>query len=122
MTLNDYISRIKDGKREIYYLAAPSREVAESSPYYESLKKQNVEVLFCTELHDEHVLVFLQEYKNCRLTSLEKEMSQGKEAEAADFGMKFFEKVNLNKKTNKSIFFFRWPSFRWRNRQFKKII
>lgn len=80
--------------------------MAESSPYYESLKKQNVEVLFCTELHDEHVLVFLQEYKNCRLTSLEKEMSQGKEAEAADFGMKFFEKVNLNKKkTNKSIFF-----------------
>lgn len=78
---------MKDGKREIYYLAAPSREVAESSPYYESLKKENVEVLFCTEMHDEHVLMFLQEFKNCRLTSLEKEMSQGKEAEASDFGI-----------------------------------
>lgn len=86
ITLNDYVSRIKDGKKEIFYLAAPSRELAESSPYYESLKKQNVEVLFCVEPHDEHVLMFLQEFNNCRLTSLEKEMGQGKEAEAADFG------------------------------------
>lgn len=38
------------------------------------------------ELQDKQVLVVLQEFKNYRLTSLEKEMSQGKEAEAADFG------------------------------------
>ena len=36
--LADYAGNIKAGQRDIYYLAAPSRQLAESSPYYESLK------------------------------------------------------------------------------------
>ncbi len=38
VTLAEYCGRMKPGQRDIYYLAAPSRQLAESSPYYEALK------------------------------------------------------------------------------------
>ena len=49
------------GQRDIYYLAAPSRQLAENSPYYEALKKNEVEILFCYEPYDELVLMQLQQ-------------------------------------------------------------
>lgn len=32
------------GTRNIYYLCAPSRHLAEHSPYYEAMKRKNTEV------------------------------------------------------------------------------
>lgn len=37
-TLDDYISRLTPEQEEIYYLCAPSRELAQASPYYEAFK------------------------------------------------------------------------------------
>lgn len=36
--LSEYIKAMPDTQQDIYYLAAPSRELAEQSPYFESLK------------------------------------------------------------------------------------
>jgi TNF receptor-associated protein 1 len=47
---------MKAGQRDIYYLAAPSRQLAESSPYFEALKNKDVEILFCYESYDELVI------------------------------------------------------------------
>lgn len=53
---------MKAGQRDIFYLSAPSRQLAESSPYFEALKKKDdVEVLFCYESYDELVLMQLQQ-------------------------------------------------------------
>lgn len=79
ITLNDYLSRATD-KRTIYYLAAPSRTLAESSPYYESLKTKKQEVLFCYEPYDELVLMQLQQFKGYKLVSVEKDMREDKDA------------------------------------------
>ena len=38
VTLPEYINRMQDTQKDIFYLAAPSRELAESSPYFEALK------------------------------------------------------------------------------------
>lgn len=57
-----------------------SRALAEQSPYYESLKKRNIEVLFCYEPYDELVLMHLRQYKTNFLTSVEKEMRDDAEA------------------------------------------
>ena len=35
---------MKAGQRDIFYLSAPSRQLAETSPYFESLKKSETEV------------------------------------------------------------------------------
>lgn len=44
VTLPEYIGRMKEDQKDIFYLAAPSRELAETSPYFEALK---VIIVFC---------------------------------------------------------------------------
>lgn len=77
-SLPEYVSRLKEGQNDIYYLAAPNRILAESSPYYESLKKKDIEVLFCYEPYDELVLLQLGMFLNHNLISVEKEMRRDK--------------------------------------------
>ncbi|CAG9859430.1 unnamed protein product [Phyllotreta striolata] len=79
VTLNDYLARAKEN-RTIFYLAAPSRTLAENSPYYESLKTKKQEVLFCYEPYDELVLMQLQQFKGNKLVSVEKDMREDKQA------------------------------------------
>jgi len=57
-------------------LAAPSRQLAESSPYYEALRKKDVEILFCFESYDELVLMQLQQFNKLKIKSVEKEMRE----------------------------------------------
>ena len=76
VSIPEYCSRMRAGQRDIYYLAAPSRQLAESSPYYEAMKKKDVEILFCYESYDELVLMQLQQFDNKRLKSAEKEMRE----------------------------------------------
>jgi len=80
-SLPEYCSRLKTSQRDIYYLCAPSRTLAESSPYLEALRRKDVEVLFCYEGHDELVLMQLRSFDKFQLTSVEKEMRHDKEAE-----------------------------------------
>lgn len=39
--LDDYLKQLKENQKDIYYLAAPSRQLALTSPYFESLQKVN---------------------------------------------------------------------------------
>lgn len=51
--LMEYSSRMKAGTRNIYYLCAPNRHLAECSPYYEAMKQKDMEVrggVRCAEL------------------------------------------------------------------------
>lgn len=57
-----------------------SRSLAEASPYYESLKRKQQEVLFCYEPYDELVLMQLIEFKGYKLVSVEKDMRDDKAA------------------------------------------
>ncbi|XP_064490190.1 heat shock protein 75 kDa, mitochondrial-like [Ornithodoros turicata] len=74
VTLAEYCANMKEGQKDIYYLAAPSRQLAESSPYFEAVRSRDVEVLFCFEPYDELVLVQLQQFNRKNVTSIEKEM------------------------------------------------
>lgn len=86
VSLETYCMNVGEQK-DIFYLAAPNRLLAESSPYYESLKKRGVEVLFCYEPYDELVLMQLRMFKSKNLVSVEKEMRQGTSGdETSDYG------------------------------------
>ncbi|XP_033631452.1 heat shock protein 75 kDa, mitochondrial-like isoform X1 [Asterias rubens] len=74
-TLQDYAVRMKAGQRNMYYICAPSRELAESSPYYEAFKTQDHEVLFCYAEYDELTMLQLREFDRKLLTSVESEMA-----------------------------------------------
>ncbi|XP_008560267.1 heat shock protein 75 kDa, mitochondrial [Microplitis demolitor] len=79
ISLPDYCKNLNPDQKDIYYLAAPNRELAEQSPYYESFKKRNYEVIFCYEPYDELVLMQLGQYNSKFLTSVEKDMRQSTE-------------------------------------------
>ncbi|KAK8771534.1 hypothetical protein V5799_025222 [Amblyomma americanum] len=70
---------MKEGQRDIYYLAAPSRQLAEASPYFEAVRSRDVEVLFCLEPYDELVLAQLRQFGRKSITSVEKEMRRDAE-------------------------------------------
>nr|AAN71071.1 AT15050p [Drosophila melanogaster] len=87
MSLEEYYNAVPAEQQNIYYLAAPNRVLAESSPYYESLKKRNELVLFCYEPYDELVLMQLGKFKSKKLVSVEKEMrEESKETTATTLG------------------------------------
>jgi len=61
-SLDDYVSRMKEGQTQIYYLAGESKEVVESSPLIERLIKRGYEVLYMTDPIDEYALANLEKY------------------------------------------------------------
>ncbi len=71
-SLADYIKRMGPDQKEIYYVLAPTRESAESSPYYEGMRAQKLEVLFFSDPWDEFVMDHLREFDGKPLKSAEK--------------------------------------------------
>jgi molecular chaperone HtpG len=70
--LTDYVSRMLEAQKEIYYLIAPNREAAEASPYFEVFREKKFEVLFFYAPHDEFVMENLREFDKKRLIAAEK--------------------------------------------------
>lgn len=70
--LADYVKRMPDGQEDIYYLLAPSREAAESSPYFEVFQSRGYEVLFLEDPIDEFVMEHLHEFDKKPLRAAEK--------------------------------------------------
>ena len=68
-SLPDYISRMKEDQKEIYYLYAPDRESLENSPHYEAFKARTIEVLFLYDHIDEFVMNNLREFDGKKLLS-----------------------------------------------------
>ena len=96
ISIPEYVAKMKAGQRDIYYLCAPSRQLAETSPYFESLKKSETEVLFCYEAYDELVLMQLQQFDKKSLTSVEKEMrAVGEEVVESEDSLKLTEQTDL---------------------------
>lgn len=56
VSLDDYISRCTPEQKQIYYLVAPNREAALQSPYYETFKKHDREVLLLYNTIDDFVM------------------------------------------------------------------
>jgi len=73
-TLDDYISRMKEGQTQIYYLAGESKEAVESSPLIERLVKRGYEVLYMVDPIDEYALANLEKYDGkYKLTNIGRE-------------------------------------------------
>jgi TNF receptor-associated protein 1 len=71
-SLTDYVSRMSEEQKEIYYLLAPSRESAEASPYFEVFREKKFEVIFLLDPRDEFVMEHLREFDKKQLVAAEK--------------------------------------------------
>ncbi len=62
-SLAEYVSRAKEGQKEIYYITGPSREALEADPHLEIFRRKGVEVLYLYDPVDEFVITGLNKYK-----------------------------------------------------------
>ena len=62
VSLDDYISRMKEGQKKIYYITADSFMAAKSSPHLEVFRKKGIEVLIMSDRIDEWMMGYLNEY------------------------------------------------------------
>ncbi|KAI6198358.1 Heat shock protein 75 kDa, mitochondrial [Aphelenchoides fujianensis] len=70
-SFEEYVGRMQEGQDKIFYLYAPSRQLAVSSPYFEAFKKQNREAIFVYDAADELVLLMTPEFQGKKLMSVE---------------------------------------------------
>merc|ERR1712179_716844 len=112
-SLTDYVSRMKENQKDIYYITGESKEVVATCSFVEKLKKRGLEVVYMTEPIDEYVVQQLKEFDGKNLVSVTKEgldlPEDDTEKEKKENDMKKFEglckvmKDILDKKVEKVV-------------------
>jgi molecular chaperone HtpG len=94
-SFDDYIGRMKEGQKGIYYITGESKKSIINSPFLEKLKKNDIEVLFMVEPLDEYVTQQLKDYNNHKLICITKEKLEIEEddKESLESLKSSFEKV-----------------------------
>ncbi|MCK5522544.1 MAG: molecular chaperone HtpG [Thiomargarita sp.] len=72
ITLEDYVGRMKEGQKKIYYITADSFLAAKNSPHLEIFRNKGIEVLLLTDQIDEWVSTQLTEFDGKSLQSITK--------------------------------------------------
>jgi len=72
ISLSEYVERMAEGQKEIYYINSPSRTAAESGPYVEAFRKKGIEIIYTLEPIDDFVMSHLNEYDGKKLVSADR--------------------------------------------------
>jgi len=72
-SFKEYVSRMKENQKHIYYITGESRDVVGNSAFVERVLKRGYEVVYMTEPIDEYVVQQMKEYDGKQLVSVTKE-------------------------------------------------
>ena len=85
VSLEDYVSRMKENQKAIYYVTAENYLTAKNSPHLEIFRDKGIEVLLMTDPIDEWVVTHLTEFEGKPLQSVTKgELDLGEPAGKED--------------------------------------
>ncbi|XP_067680017.1 heat shock protein HSP 90-beta-like [Haliotis asinina] len=112
-SLKDYVSRMKENQKSIYYITGESRDSVQNSAFVERVKKRGFEVIYMTDPIDEYCVQQLKEYDGKTLVCVtkeglelpedEEEKKKLEEAKAQFEGLCKVMKEILNKKVEKVV-------------------
>jgi molecular chaperone HtpG len=72
-SFKDYVSRMKENQKDIYYITGESRQIVDQSSFVERVRKRGYEIIYMTEPIDEYCVQQLKEFDGKKLVSVTKE-------------------------------------------------
>merc|ERR1712110_805681 len=73
VSFKDYVSRMKENQKDIFFITGESKQAVSNSPFIEQLKKRGYEVIYMIDPIDEYVIQQLKEYDGKKLKNCSKE-------------------------------------------------
>ena len=98
VSLKEYVERMPEGQKEIFYITGTSRQPLESSPHLEIFRSKDYEVLFLLDPVDEWLVQSLTEYDGKKLKAVDRgDVELGSEEEKKEQEAKKEEQVKQYK-------------------------
>jgi molecular chaperone HtpG len=81
VSLKDYVGRMKESQKDIFFITGESRAAVANSPFIETLRARDIEVVYMVDPIDEYVIQQLKEFdgkklKNCTKEGLDLDMTE----------------------------------------------